>query len=167
MTDSKPLGLSWRSNTFFIVSVVAIAMFTDLFLFGLVVPILPFLLKQRTHIPVEQTQSSVSILLAVFAAASVLFSPFAGVIADKVPARQSPFLIGLASLLASTTIFALGQNMTVLIIARIFQGISAAVVWTVGLALILDTVGPENLGKTIGSVGYQKWDNSSLAKRCI
>ena len=42
--------------------------------------------------------------------------------------------------------------MAVLAVARVLQGISAAVVWTIGLALVLDTVGPENLGKTIGSV---------------
>ena len=46
----------------------------------------------------------------------------------------------------------LGQNVPVLMIARVLQGISAAVVWTVGLALVMDTVGPDNLGKTIGSV---------------
>lgn len=153
MTKSKkPWGLQWRSNTFFIVATVAIAMFTDLFLYGLVVPILPFLLMQRTHIPSDQIQSNVSILLAVFAAASVVSSPIAGVFADKVSARQLPFLVGLVAMLVSTIIFALGQSLAVLIIARIFQGISAAVVWTVGLALVLDTVGPDNLGKTIGSV---------------
>lgn len=128
-------------------------MFTDLFLYGLVVPILPFLLKQRIHVPSDQTQSKVSILLAVYAVASVIFSPIAGVIADKVPARQLPFLVGLVAMLTSTIIFALGHSMAVLIIGRIFQGISAATVWTVGLALVLDTVGPDNLGKTIGSVG--------------
>lgn len=156
MTKSKPWGLQWRSNTFFIVCTVAIAMFTDLFLYGLVVPILPFLLKQRIHIPVNQTQSKVSILLAVYATASVIFSPIAGVVADKAPARQSLFLAGLVAMLISTIIFALGHSMAVLIIARIFQGISAAVVWTVGLALVLDTVGPDHLGKTIGSVGYKR-----------
>ena len=46
----------------------------------------------------------------------------------------------------------LGQTIPVLILARVLQGISAAVVWTIGLALVLDTVGPENLGKTVGSI---------------
>lgn len=32
------------------------------------------------------------------------------------------------------------------------QGISAAVVWTIGLALVLDTVGSERLGVTIGAI---------------
>ena len=82
----------------------------------------------------------------------MLFSLPAGIIADKLPARQTPFLAGLAALLASTVLLFLGQSIAVLIIARIFQGISAAVVWTVGLAMILDTVGSDKLGVTIGSI---------------
>lgn len=39
-----------------------------------------------------------------------------------------------------------------LIVARALQGISAAVVWTVGLVLVLDTVGSKKLGVTIGSM---------------
>lgn len=47
---------------------------------------------------------------------------------------------------------ALGQSIAVLIVARILQGVSAAVVWTIGLALVLDTVGSERLGVTIGAI---------------
>jgi predicted MFS family arabinose efflux permease len=47
---------------------------------------------------------------------------------------------------------AFGKNIPMLVIARLLQGTSAAVVWTVGLAMVLDTVGPENLGKVIGTV---------------
>ena len=147
-----PWGLRWRSSTLFITSTVGIGLFTDLFLYGLVVPILPFILRDRIGIPVAETQSHVSGLLAAYAGASVLFSPVAGVIADKLSARQLPFLVGLVALLAATLMLFLGQNMPVLVIARVLQGISAAVVWTIGLALVLDTVGPGNLGKTIGSV---------------
>ena len=153
MSDSPPWGLAWRSNTLFIVSTVGIGLFTDLFLYGLVVPILPFILEERTHVPREQIQSNVSGLLAAYAAASVIFSPPAGVLADRLPTRQLPFLVGLVALLLATLLLLLGQTVAVLAVARVFQGISAAVVWTIGLALVLDTVGPENLGKTIGSVG--------------
>ena len=152
MPRSKPIGLAWRSNTLFIVSTVGIGLFTDLFLYGLVVPILPFILRDRVSLPEEQIQSHVSALLAAYAGASVLFSPPAGIIADRVPTRQAPFLAGLVALLAATLMLFLGQSIAVLTLARILQGVSGAVVWTIGLALLLDTVGPENLGKTIGSV---------------
>lgn len=152
MGGPAPWGLAWRSSTLFIVSTVGIGLFTDLFLYGLVVPILPFILRDRVNMPPEQIQSNVSGLLAAYAAASVLFSPPAGILADRLPTRQLPFLVGLVALLLATLLLLLGSTIPVLVVARIFQGISAAVVWTIGLALTLDTVGPENLGKTIGSV---------------
>ena len=79
----------------------------------------------------------------------------AGILADRLPSRQLPFLVGLTSLLLATLLLFLGQTIAVLAVARVLQGVSAAVVWTIGLALVLDTVGPENLGKTIGSVRLQ------------
>ncbi|EME40753.1 hypothetical protein DOTSEDRAFT_74340 [Dothistroma septosporum NZE10] len=148
----KPAGLQWRSNTFFIVSTVAVGLFTDLFLYGLIVPVLPFMLQDRIGLPQDQVQSHVSGLLAAYAAASVVFSPVAGVLADRVSTRQAPFLFGLAALLASTVLLFLGRSVPVLVLARVLQGISAGFVWTIGLALCLETVGPENLGKTIGSI---------------
>lgn len=124
----------------------------DLFLYGLIVPILPFILEDRISIPQSQIQSYTSILLAVYAAASVLFSLPAGIIADKLSARQLPFLFGLLALLGATIMLFLGRSIAVLIVARILQGMSAAVVWTIGLALVLDTVGSEKLGVVIGSI---------------
>ena len=149
---TRPPGLYWRSHTLFITSTVAIGLFTDLFLYGLVVPVLPYVLQERVHIPKDQVQPHVSGLLAAYAGASVLFSPVAGYIADRTSSRQIPFLSGLAALFFATVLLYLGQTEGVLILARILQGLSAAIVWTIGLALCLDTVGPRNLGKTIGSV---------------
>jgi len=60
----EPLGFKWRQNTFFIVATVGVGLFTDLFLYGLVVPILPFILQDRIGIPQEQVQSYTSALLA-------------------------------------------------------------------------------------------------------
>jgi MFS family permease len=152
MGSSKPVGLKWRSSTSFIITTVAMSLFTDLFLYGLVVPTLPFLLEDRVRVPSYQIQGYTSALLAIYAASSVLFSPLAGYFADKISTRRLPFLVGLSALIGSTALFAVGQTVLVLVVARILQGISAAVVWTIGLALVYDTVGSANLGKTIGSV---------------
>lgn len=154
MTPSKspPWALRWRSNTLFIIATVAVGLFTDLFLYGLVVPVLPFMLRDRLSIPEEKIQSYVSNLLAAYAGASVVSSIPAGWIADRTSSRQAPFLSGLAALLAASIMLALGQSIAVISVARVLQGISAAVVWTIGLAMILDTVGPEHLGKVVGSI---------------
>ncbi|KAI1459647.1 MFS transporter-like protein [Annulohypoxylon moriforme] len=151
-TKPPPLGLRWRSNTLFIIATVAIGLFTDLFLYGLVVPVFPFMLKNRLSIPESEIQSYVSNLLAAYAGASVVSSVPAGWIADRTNSRQAPFLSGLAALLAATVMLAFGQSIAILFVARVLQGISAAVVWTIGLAMIMDTVGPENLGKVVGSI---------------
>ncbi|KAK5107591.1 hypothetical protein LTR62_000985 [Meristemomyces frigidus] len=150
--STQPAGLKWRSNTLFIVATVAIGLFTDLFLYGLVVPILPYMLQDRIGLPAEAVQSNVSGLLAAYAGASVVCSPLAGLLADRISTRQAPFLWGLAALLGATILLFVGNSIAVLAVARVLQGISAAFVWTIGLALCLETVGPENLGKTIGSI---------------
>ena len=153
MSKSPPWGLKWRSSNLFIVSTVGIGLFTDLFLYGIVVPILPYMLVDRVHIPQDQIQSNVSELLAAYAGASVVFSPVAGIVADRLSnSRQLPFLLGLIALLLATLLLFLGHSIAVLAVARVLQGISAAVVWTIGLALVMDTVGPEKLGTTIGAI---------------
>ncbi|OTA83149.1 hypothetical protein M434DRAFT_84084 [Hypoxylon sp. CO27-5] len=149
---NPPWALRWRSNTLFIIATVAVGMFTDLFLYGLVVPVLPFMLRDRLSIPEHEIQSYVSNLLAAYAGASVVSSVPAGWIADRIDSRQAPFLSGLAALLAASIMLALGQSVAVIFVARFLQGVSAAVVWTIGLAMILDTVGPEHLGKVVGSI---------------
>lgn len=106
MRNSKPpRGLKWRSNTYFIVFTVGAGAFTDLFLYGLIVPVLPFMLKERVGLPDSQIQSTVSNLLAVYAAASCTLSPIAGILADKFSnSRQIPFVSGLVLLMAATVL---------------------------------------------------------------
>lgn len=149
---NSPIGLTWRSSTPFILSTVAIGLFTDLFLYGLIVPILPFLLQHRLSLPESQIQPHVSGLLAAYAGASVLFSLPAGWVADRTGARRTPFLVGLVALLGGTVLLGVGRSVAVLVVARVLQGLSAAVVWTVGLAMVMDTVGTQNLGKVVGSI---------------
>lgn len=63
-----------------------------------------------------------------------------------------PFMFGLIALAASTILLCIGSTISLLIVGRLFQGISAAVVWVVGLALLVDTVGKESVGLAMGTV---------------
>lgn len=47
----------------------------------------------------------------------------------------------------------IGSSITVLVIGRLLQGVSAAIVWVVGLALLVDTVGKDEIGQSMGIVG--------------
>ena len=73
-----------------------------------------------------------------------------GWIGDRLPGRRTPFILGVAVLGASTLCFALGSTLPALLIARILEGLSTAIVCTLGYALLNDAVGPEHIGKAMG-----------------
>lgn len=70
----------------------------------------------------------------------------AGWFADHTSSRQAPFLTGLGLAFAASLAFCFGQAPWVLVIARICQGLAASIIYTVGLALIADTVPAEEVG---------------------
>lgn len=151
-TPSKPpLLLSLRSSTVFIVSVVCLAIFTDILFYGLIVPVLPFSLSAQAGVPEHKVQHWTAILLAVYNAALFVGSPVAGFYADRTASRRWPFLLGLLALCASTLLLCLGRTVAVLVVGRVLQGLSAAIVWSVGLALLVDTVG-RDVGYAMGYV---------------
>lgn len=76
----------------------------------------------------------------------------AGFFADRSSSRQAPFLTGLALTFAATLLFAASKAPGLLVLARCLQGASAGIVYTVGLALLVDTVGRESLGQWMGIV---------------
>ncbi|OJJ65065.1 hypothetical protein ASPSYDRAFT_142555 [Aspergillus sydowii CBS 593.65] len=138
LTDSTPIpwGFEFRSSKAFVTWVVAIAVFTDVFIYGMIIPILPEVLQTRVSIPEDES----------FGGAIFIGSPIFGYFADKSSSRQAPFLIGLFALAASTVMFWFAHRVSALVIARTFQGLSCAVVWTVGMALIVDTMGKDQAG---------------------
>ncbi|KAE8146383.1 major facilitator superfamily domain-containing protein [Aspergillus avenaceus] len=128
------------------------AVFTDIFIYGMIVPILPEVLQTRVHVPVEELQKWMSIMLAAFGGAIFVGSPIFGYFADKGTSRQVPFIIGLLALGGSTVMFWVARTLTALVVARVLQGLSAAVVWTVGMALVVDTVGQAQVGAAMGYI---------------
>ncbi|KAH7351105.1 MFS transporter-like protein [Rhexocercosporidium sp. MPI-PUGE-AT-0058] len=149
---SPPYLLSVRSSKTFILVTICIAISTDVFLYGIIVPVIPFALASRALVPQSSVQSYVSILLAVYGAALLVVSPLAGWYADKSSTRRLPLLIGLLALLGATIMLCLARTVALLIVGRILQGLSAAIVWTVGKALLVDTIGQKDIGQILGYV---------------
>ncbi|KAL8969692.1 MAG: hypothetical protein Q9197_004202 [Variospora fuerteventurae] len=92
-----------------------------------------------------------SFIFAVFGAAILIGSPICGWIADRTPNRSVAFYTGLLILLAATVLFGVAKASWVLLISRLCQGLSAAITYTVGLALLVDTVGRDNIGQWMGT----------------
>lgn len=97
-------------------------------------------------------QRWVSVLLAIYGAGLLAASPVCGYIADHTSGRMLPFMIGLFALIGSTVMLCIGSNVAILVVGRLLQGISGAVVWVVGLALLVDTVGRGRIGEAMGII---------------
>ncbi|KAJ6007651.1 hypothetical protein N7540_011627 [Penicillium herquei] len=152
-----PGKTSWlrsvRSSESFIILVVSIAIFTDLFNYGMIVPIMPVALVDRVGAREEDAQFWVSVLLAVHGCTLLLGSPLFGYFADHCTVRRTPFVLGMVAFAGSISMFVLARSLPVLIIARALQGLSASAVWVVGLALIADNVPTERVGEAMGYTG--------------
>ncbi|EXJ93942.1 hypothetical protein A1O1_02335 [Capronia coronata CBS 617.96] len=148
----RPVLLEYRSSKVFILFAVCWSVFTDVFLYGVIVPVIPFALQERVHVAEKDTQHWVSVLLAVYAAALLCCAPIFGFIADRTHSRRAPLLVGLIVLAGSTLMLCLGTTIPVIVVGRLLQGASASVVWTVALALMADTVKEEEAGHAIGYV---------------
>lgn len=61
-----------------------------------------------------------------------------------------PFIFGLLALGATTVLFAVGTTLPILLIARILQGLSGAITFTIGFTLLFDAVGKEGIGRATG-----------------
>ena len=48
----------------------------------------------------------------------------------------------------------LGRHIAIFCLARVLQGFASAIVWSVGLALLVDTVGHDNVAMQISYVKY-------------
>ena len=145
--------LETRSSTWFITATVVTAVFTDIFLYAVIVPVFPFSLVDRIGVAEDKVQHWMSILLSVYGAALLVSAPIFGYISDQTSNRRAPLLIGMIVLGGSTVMLCLARNLALLIIGRLLQGASAGVVWVVGLALLAETVGKKNAGQAMGYVG--------------
>lgn len=150
--STPPLFLRFRSSNIFIITVICFACFTDIFLYGIIVPVIPFALLTRINVPENNVQHRVSILFTVYAAALIVRSPLCGWLADHYKSRRVPYLSGFLAMAGATIMLCIGDSITLLVIGRLLQGASAAVVSTVGLALLVDTVGQKDIGQAAGWV---------------
>ncbi|PYH42294.1 MFS transporter [Aspergillus saccharolyticus JOP 1030-1] len=151
--QQPPKFLKWRTSDAFISFVVCFAVFTDVFMYGLIVPVAPTALRDRIGMSDADVQSWQSILLSLYGVALLAASPVCGWLADRFQSRWWPFVGGLVLLAAATALLCVGTNLALWVAGRILQGASAAVVWTVGIALLVDTVGKDKVGQVLGYLG--------------
>ncbi|QSZ34534.1 hypothetical protein DSL72_006128 [Monilinia vaccinii-corymbosi] len=150
--QKEPKFLDLRASKWFIVSTICVASFSDSFIYGVVIPVLPNELKRRIGVADEDLELWNSMLLTAFGFAQLIASPLFGYYADRSPSRRTPLLLGFFSNAAATAVLYIAQSVWILALSRFLQGLSAAVVYTVGFALLADTVGSKDIGQWMGYV---------------
>ncbi|EJD04276.1 MFS general substrate transporter [Fomitiporia mediterranea MF3/22] len=145
--QSKPRGLKWRSSVWFATLIVGYGITVDVMVYALVIPVLPFQLEKLGF---HHVSALVAYLLLAFSVTLVIFSPLFSWLSEKYRTRRSPLIWGLISLMGFLVMFMEAPNYAVMIVARGLQGISSAVVWVVGLALLADCVPDAKVGQQLG-----------------
>jgi len=132
---------------------VGFGIFSDSFLYGVVVPLTPLSPAGVT------SASAIGMLYGGYALGVLLLTPLCGILADRL-GRKRPLLAGVVIQLVATLVFAFAPNFWVLMLARILQGGAAAATWTAGLAVVAESypedrvqkMGLSMVGMTAGSL---------------
>jgi MFS family permease len=112
--------------------------------YGVVLPLLPYLIERLlgTGGNVAQVARSTGLLTGLYTFSLFLFAPLWGRISDKF-GRRSILLVGLIGFGVTTLIFAFIENLPAVYIERILSGLFAAAVTPVALATIGDLAATE------------------------
>lgn len=119
--------------------------------FGIMIPILPNLIKQFTGGDTAQA-SEINVIFAVTWGLMQLFcGPLLGLLSDRV-GRRPVLLISLAGLAIDFVFMALAPNLTWLFVGRVLNGLTAASFSTAN-AYVADVTPPEGRAKAFGLMG--------------
>ncbi|KAH9964561.1 major facilitator superfamily domain-containing protein [Russula dissimulans] len=143
----RPYGLRWRSSAWFVTLVVGMGITTDFLIYSIIIPVMPFHLQALGY---SEVSALMGYLLFAYSSGLAISTPVIAWYCERLRSRKGTLMIGLLALSGSQILLMESQEYWVMIIARVLQGISAAAVWTAGLALVCDTVSEEQIGRYLG-----------------
>ncbi len=130
---------------------IFITLTIDVIGWGLIIPVMPELLVELKHIPLNETSKWGGYLVAVFAAMQFLFAPLMGNLSDRF-GRRPVILLSLLGFCIDYIILALAHNYALLFLGRVLAGITGAS-FTAASAYIADISTNENRAKNFGLIG--------------
>ncbi|KAF8060998.1 MFS general substrate transporter [Lyophyllum atratum] len=146
-SKQSPMGLKWRSSYWFTTFTVGLGIATDILVYTIIIPVMPFQLQKLGYSGVSALTGW---LLFAYSAGLVLSTIPIAMFSERYGTRRMPLIVGLVILLGSQIMLMEAPTYAVMIVARVLQGIGSSMVWVVGLALLCDTT-PENLiGRQLG-----------------
>ena len=133
------------------VGFIFITLLIDVMGWGLIVPVLPKLISELKHIPVNEASTYGAALVSVYAITQFFCSPIIGNLSDKY-GRRPVLLMSLLGFAIDYIFQALAPTYSLLFIGCIIAGIPGASV-TTGAAYIADVSTPETRAKNFGMIG--------------
>ncbi|KAK4039721.1 major facilitator superfamily domain-containing protein [Parachaetomium inaequale] len=112
----------------FLVVLGRFAAFTDVFLSGLVIPLIPTILQHRAHVPHQQVQIWTSVLVSAYGGAFAVVSPLMPFLTRQGPTGFVVLFAGLACAAAAFALLQFSRDLSLLILARALQGLAAAAI---------------------------------------
>ncbi|BGO98782.1 hypothetical protein JCM10021v2_002443 [Rhodotorula toruloides] len=123
----------------------------DLSSYSLAVPVIPFRLEAIGYAE-DEIGGLTGWLVAAYAGGLIVSSPPVAYIGARWKNRQIPLTLGLLFMAGAVIMFMEANSYALMVVARILQGFSGTVLWTIGLALVTDSVPEERVGKVLGWV---------------
>ncbi|GAA5798433.1 major facilitator superfamily domain-containing protein [Helicostylum pulchrum] len=137
-----------RRSKLGIASVVALTLFTDMLVYGVVIPCLPMLVIER----LKGNSAMVGFLFGCYAFGLLVATPVFAILSDRYQNRRYPMIGGMLGLVVSTLAFAVADTYPLLVLARVAQGVAGGASWTIGLGLLADVFPTKSLGVVMGTV---------------
>jgi DHA1 family tetracycline resistance protein-like MFS transporter len=130
---------------------VLLTILIDTIGFGIIMPVLPQLIMEISHVDVAGAARLGGSLMAVFAALQFLFGPVMGNLSDRF-GRRPVLLVSLFAFGVNYTLMGLAPNLTWLFIGRALTGMAGAVYAPV-TAFIADVTPKEKRAQSFGLIG--------------
>lgn len=130
---------------------VIVCVTLDMLGFGIIIPVMPELLKELTSLPGEQAVAWAGPLTATYALMNFIAMPTIGGLSDRF-GRRPVLLASIATLGIDFLIMGFAHSLWLLFLGRALSGLSSATFSTAN-AYIADTTTPEARGKAFGMMG--------------
>ncbi|KAK4185729.1 major facilitator superfamily domain-containing protein [Podospora australis] len=114
------------ATMYFLVALAKFAAFTDVFLSGLLVPLVPTILERQVKVPHEHVQVWASVFIAAYGGAFAVVSPLMPFLTRQGPLIWVILIGGLGCAGAAFALIQTSSTLYPLILARALQGLSAA-----------------------------------------
>lgn len=130
---------------------IFVTLLIDVMGWGLIIPVMPHLVSELKHIPINEASTYGAVLVTAYAITQFVFSPIIGNLSDKF-GRRPVLLFSLFGFAIDYIFQALANSYGLLFIGRIIAGITGAS-FTTGAAYIADISTPETRAKNFGMIG--------------